>query len=146
MIGFGEGSKEAFDVRAVVAELFATMGKNIGDSVGCLFPGNDPFAMGIHGACRFWCPHDDFDLSEAFGPFLLMNDVISTGEDMIEVDWSASEEVVPFGRWEFGTASWVREWGLCCLRVTRDVFEDSKSLSEFGGKIRRIKLVTLDPR
>jgi hypothetical protein len=53
MIGFGEGSKKAFDVRAVVVELFATMGKNVGDGVNCFFPGNDPFAMGIHGACRF---------------------------------------------------------------------------------------------
>jgi hypothetical protein len=105
MIGFGEDSKKAFDVRAVVVELFATMGKNVGDGVDCFFPGNDPFAMGIHGACRFWCPHDDFDLSEAFGPFLVMSDVIPTGKDVIKVDWSAGEEIVPFRRWEFRAVS-----------------------------------------
>jgi hypothetical protein len=135
-----------FDVWAVVAELLAMMGKNVGNSVGCFFPCNDPFAMGIHSACRFWCPHDDFNLSEAFGPFLVMSDVIPTSEDMMKVDWLTGKEIVSFRKWEFGTASWVSEWGLCCLRVVRNIFKDSKSLSEFGGKIRQIKLLMLDPR
>jgi hypothetical protein len=103
--GLGESSEQAFDIRAVVAEFLASVGKNVGDGVSRFLPSDDPLAMGVHGASRFRCPHDEFDVSESFGPFLVVSDVVSASEDIVEVDRSTGEEIVPFGRWEFGTTS-----------------------------------------
>jgi hypothetical protein len=82
------------DMCAAVSKFPVPVREGECDSFNGLSPGDDPFAVGVDEACRP-VRSDGLQISERSVRFSLQ-ETIPASQDMVEVDQSSSEDVIPF--------------------------------------------------